>query len=282
MKKKTKILVPIDFSNAADNALAFAFRLADKINATVEVLHVTTPDSPPLDYPSFVMIAVEEKIRLSRQSMNKTLKRVRKDVSTLLDSFPDVQTDIEVGVPSTKIVDIALRDQVNFIVMGMQGKNSRWDRMFGSTTVSVLKYSPCPVFVIPERAKFREEMVVGYATDFLDADPFEIWKASKLLQNVQSKMIAIHLNDQAKYSIGKIEEMENFFAENAPSIDIKFYSILSKDMGNDLNSFVDLHNINLMVMYKPKRNFFERIFYKSFTKEMTLSTEVPLLIFKEK
>ena len=54
MKKKIKILIPIDFSNCSDNALAYGIRLADKLDATVEVLHVATPDSIPMDYPSFV------------------------------------------------------------------------------------------------------------------------------------------------------------------------------------------------------------------------------------
>ena len=78
-----------------------------------------------------------------------------------------------------------------------------------------------------------------------------------------------------------IESIPLFSDNRRPTIDISFYNIRTTDMVNDLINFIDNKNINMMVMYKPKRNYFERLFYKSFTKEMTFNTEVPLLILKE-
>jgi nucleotide-binding universal stress UspA family protein len=278
MKKQTKILVPVDFSLCSENALRYAFFMADKIDATIEILHVAIFDTPPLDYPSFTAVATDEKIKMARTKMNETTERVRKR----LGFSPDIETDIEVGIPDTKIVEVAVRDNVDLIIMGTQGENSVWDKFLGSTTADVLKYVTCPVLVIPEKARFRDEMVIGYATDFLAADPFEIWKASKLFQSVQSKVIAVHLNDKKEYLEEKIAEMETFFAENAPTMDISFHCIFTEDMVEDLNVFIDNHNISTMVMFKPKRNFFERLFHKSFTKTMAMKTEVPLLILNEK
>jgi len=282
MKKTTKILVPIDFSACAENALAYAYRLANKIDATVEVLHVSTFENPPLDYPSFVAVATDEKVSMARGKMNKLIENVRKNVSPWLDSFPDIETTIEVGISDTKILKVALRDKVDFIIMGTQGENTVLDRFLGSTTADVLKFAECPVLIIPEKAKFREEIVIGYATDFAAADPFEIWKASKLLQSFQSKVIAVHLNNKKQYLEDEIAEMETFFKENAPAIDISFHCIFTEDMVEDLNTFIDNHNIATMVMFKPKRTFFERLFHKSFTKKMALHTEVPLLVLNEK
>ena len=278
MKKKTKILVPIDFSACAENALIYAYCLADKIDATIEVLHVTIFDTPPLDYPSFTAVTTDERIKMARAKMNETTERVRKK----LEFYPDIETDIEVGIPDTIIVEVALRDDVDLIIMGTQGENSVWDKFLGSTTAVVLKHATCPVLVIPEKAEFKEEMVIGYATDFSAADPFEIWKASKLFQSVQSKIIVVHLNDKQEYLEEEIAEMKAFFVENAPAIDISFHCIFTENMVDDLNVFIDENNISTMVMFKPKRNFFERLFHKSFTKTMAMKTEVPLLILNEK
>jgi len=278
MKKIPKILVPIDFSEASNSVLKFALRLADRINATVEILHVATYDVPPLDYPSFVAIAADEKVKLARSLMNKTIARARENVSELVDNFPDVQTDIEVGVADTKIVEIAIRDGVDYIVMGTQGQNSVWDRFLGSTAIDVLKYAPCPVFVIPKNAIYREEMILGYATDFSNADAFEIWKASKLLNPFKANIIAVHLSERGEYTEDKIQALNDFFTENAPQIDIRFYSFYRKDMIKGLNEFIDNHNISLMVLYKPKRNFFEKLFHKSFTRMMYNKSHLPLLI----
>ncbi len=282
MRKRTKILVPIDFSVCSEHALTYAFCLADKIDATIEILHVAIFDNPPLDYPSFVAVATDEKIKLARAKMKESLEQVRKSLGERLDHLPSIETDIEVGIPDTKIVEVALRDDVDLIIMGTQGENSIWDKFLGSTTADVLKYAPCPVLVIPEKTRFKEDMVIGYATNFADEDPFEIWKASKLLQPFQAKVIAVHLNDKKTYLEERIDEMEAFFAENAPTIDISFHCIFAENMAEDLNVFIDHHNISTMVMYKPKRGFFERLFHKSFTKKMAMKTEVPLLILNEK
>ena len=278
MKKKTKILVPIDFSPCSENALAYAFYMADKIDATIEVLHVAIFDTPPLDYPSFAAVTTDEKIKMSRTKMKESTERVRKKV----DYSPDIETDIEIGIADTKIIEVAVRDDVDLIIMGTQGENSIWDKFLGSTTADVIKYASCPVLVIPEKARFREEMVIGYATDFSAADPFGIWKASKLFQSFQSEVIVVHLNDKQEYLEEEISEMKAFFAENAPTIDISFHCIFTENMVADLNVFIDEKNISTMVMFKPKRKFFERLFHKSFTKTMAMKTEVPLLILNEK
>lgn len=282
MKKRTKILVPIDFSPCSENALNYAFRFADRIDATLEILHVATFDAPPLDYPSFVATVTEEKISMSQSRLKKTINRINRDVRALLDHKPEVETDIELGIPDAKIVEVAARDRVDFIIMGTQGQNSVWDRFLGSTAEGVMKYAPCNVIVIPDEFEYTEAIKIGYATDFLDADAFEIWKATKLLQPFQANITAVHLSEKEKFTKGKIDELDEFFKENAPYVNIQFYSFHSKDMAADLNLFIKNHLINLMVMYKPKRNFFERLFHRSFTKSMVRHTEVPLLILKEK
>lgn len=278
MKKKTKILVPTDFSPCAENALTYAFFLADKIDATIEILHVPVFDTPPLDYPSFTAVTTQEKIKMATTKMKESTERIQQR----LDFSPGIETDIEVGMPDTKIVEVAVRDKVDLIIMGTQGENSMWEKFLGSTTADVLKYASCPVLVIPEKARFRDEMVIGYATDFLAADPFEIWKASKLFQPFQTEIIIVHLNDKQENLDKEIDEMKAFFAENAPAVDISFHCIFTENMVDDLNLFIDENNISTMVMYKPKRTFFERLFHKSFTKTMAMKTEVPLLILNEK
>lgn len=282
MKKRTKILVPIDFSPCSDNALKYALCLADRIDAIVEILNVTTYDAIPLDFPAFVATVTEEKISMSRTIMRETIEKIKKEVSPLLNFTPSIETDIEVGVPETKIIDVANRDKVDYIIMGTQGQNTVMDRFLGSTAVEVVKYTPCPIFVIPEKAKLNEDIMLGYATDFKASDPFEIWKITKLLQPFQADIAAIHLSETGEFVQDKIEEFESFFRENVPYADISFYSLHSKDMVTDINTFIKDHNINLMAMYKPKKNFFERLFHRSFTKNMVRHTEVPLLILNEK
>lgn len=281
MKKVTKILVPLDFSACSENALAFAMQLADKIKADLLLLNVPSFDGGNMENPISASLGVEEKIRQSRKQILESIRKATDDVGASLDEVPSIQTDIEMGNVEAIICDVAKRNETDYIVMGTQGENSTSDKYLGSVASNVLKNSPCPVIVVPGNAEFSKKMVVGYATEFSDADPFEIWRAMKLFKPFQPEFKCVHFNEKQVYNRDKIRELELYFTETAPEINVEFYSLPVKDKVKDINDFIEEHNINMLVMYKPKRTFFESIFHSSYTQKMGKHTNVPLLVLKE-
>ncbi len=281
MKRVIKILVPIDFSACSENALVFAMQLADKIKANLLLLNVPYFDSSNMENPISTSLAVKEQIGQSRKRIVKTIQKVTENVRSSLDKAPSIQTNIEMGKVEATICDVAARRQVDYIVMGTQGENSTLDKYLGSVASNVLKNAPCPVIVIPEKTEFAKKVIIGYATDFSDADPFEIWRAMKLFKPFEPKIKCVHFNEKQGYNEDKIKELEFYFAETAPELNVEFYSLPVKDKVKDMNDFIEQHNINMLVMYKSKRTFFESIFHKSYTQKMAKYTNIPLLVLKE-
>ncbi len=282
MKRATKILVPIDFSECSENALAFAMQLADKIKANLILLNVPHFDSGAMENYAFVVDEVESRTEESKILTNKFMQKVAETVRTSLDEVPSIQIDSQIGNIEATICDVAFRNQVDYIVMGTQGENSVLDKYLGSVASTVLKNAPCPVMVIPENTELAKKLILGYATDFSDADPFEVWKAMKLFKPFQPTIKCVHFDEQQDDNEGKIKELERYFAETSPELNIELYSLPVKDKVKDMNDFIEEHNINMMVMYKPKRSFFETIFHKSYTQKMARHSNIPLLVFKEK
>jgi nucleotide-binding universal stress UspA family protein len=185
MQKTKKILVPIDFSSCSENALTYAIQLAAKIKATVRLLNITTVDVEDTENSYLVAVTVEEKIKAARQALNKSLTKVKKNISQSLEKLPEIETIIEIGSASLMISEIAKRDQLDFIIMGTQGENSVADRLLGSTASTAVKTAPCPLIVIPEGASFQVPTIMGYASILFNADPFEIWRATKYIRLIQ-------------------------------------------------------------------------------------------------
>ena len=281
MKRETKILVPIDFSECSENALAFAIQLADKIKAVLILLNVPYFDGGSYENVAFVVDEVENRTEQSTINMNKTIHKVTKKVKAFLDESPSIQIDIEMGNIEATICDVASRNQVDYIVIGTQGENSTLDKYLGSVASNVLKNAPCPVLVIPENSELEKNLVIGYATDFSDADPFEIWKAMKLFKPFQPAIKCVHFDEPQAHNEDKVKELESYFAETSPELNIELYSLPVKDKVEDMNDFIAKQNVNMLVMYKPNRSFFESIFHKSYTVEMAKHTNIPLLVFKE-
>lgn len=281
MKRVTKILVPIDFSKCSENALAFAIQLADKIKANIQVLNIPPFDTSNMENPVTGLVVVEEQISQSRKRLIKSVQKAIESVRSSLDESPSIQNNIEMGRIEATICDQAVRNQVDYIIMGTQGENSTLDKYLGSVASNVLKNAPCPVMVIPENTEFEKKLVIGYATDFLDADPFKIWKAIKNFKPFQPEIKCVHFNEKQVYKEDKIKELELYFAETAPELSVEIYSLPVRDKVKDMNDFIEEHNVNMLVMYKPKRTFFESIFHISYTQKMARHTNIPLLVFKE-
>jgi len=282
MKKVTKILVPVDFSACSENALVYAMHLADKIKANLLLLNIPSADSAGLESPVSASLVVDEQIKQSRVRIKTLIQKVTESIRSSLDEVPPIQTNIEAGRVETTICDVAARNQVEYIVMGTQGENSTLDKYLGSVASNVLKDAPCPVIVVPENTEFAKKVVIGYATDFSDADPFEIWKAVKLFKPFQPIIKCVHFNEKQVYTEDKIRELELYFKETSPELNIEFYSLPVEDKVKDMNDFVEKYDINILVMYKPKRTFFKSLFHKSYTQKMASHTNVPLLVLKEK
>ena len=282
MQKTKKILVPIDFSPCSENALAYAIQLAVKIKAAVRVLNVTKVDTGETENPYMAEKVIEEKIGTVKQSIDKSLITVKENVSRFLDELPTIETIVEFGSANSMISDVAKRDQVDFIIMGTQGENSMSDRFLGSTASITVKYTPCPLVVIPEGASFQSSVIMGYASNLNSSDPFEIWKASEMMKPLPIVAVHwVHFSEKQKEWNDKLDTFKAFFSANAPSLKINFYSFSSDDMVNDLNHFCNKHKINLMVMYRPSRNFWQALLQESFTQEMSKHINVPLLILIE-
>lgn len=282
MQKTKKILVPIDFSPCSENALAYAIQLAARIKAAIYVLNVIAVDIEDTENPYVVDMMVNKQIETATQSLNNSITKVKKNIGPLLEGLPEIETNIEIGSVSSKISDIAKRDQIDFIIMGTQGENSISDRILGSTASTAVKRAPCPLIIIPEGASFQPSITMGYASNLVNLDPFEIWRATKLIKPIQLTAIhCIHFDEKQKYPDEKLDEFKSFFAEHAPDLCIYFYLVRTEDKVEDLNAFITGHHINLMVMYRPLRSFWRALLSGSFTQKMSKHIKVPLLILKE-
>lgn len=280
MEKSTRILVPVDFSTCSENALIFAIQLADNINADLQVLHVPLFDSGVGENPVALSIAIQEQIQQSKEQMRKFIKKATESLEGYLNQTPTLQTSIELGKVEFTILDEAVSNEIDYIIMGTQGERNTIDRYLGTMASSIVKNALCSVLVIPENAKFRKEMGLGYATDFSEVPPFEIGKAVKLFKPIQSTIKCVHFNEKQTDVLDKVRAFKSYFAEIAPELNLEFHNLPVSNTVQYMNSFIEDQQIDMLVMYKPKRTFFESIFHKSYTQKMAQHVSIPLLVLK--
>jgi nucleotide-binding universal stress UspA family protein len=138
-----RLLCPIDFSESSLSALRFAVSLAEEADAHLTILHV-------FDWPS-------DSARLTERFDTVGFRQVvEEDARQRLDALltDDVRqwckpaTRIAYGKPYREILEIAMTDEADLIVMGVRGRNPLDLTLFGSTTNQVVRRAPCPVLTL--------------------------------------------------------------------------------------------------------------------------------------
>jgi nucleotide-binding universal stress UspA family protein len=139
MMPPRSILIAVDFSEPSRVALEFAARLSRQCEAMLHVLHV--------ENPLLTAAARAEGIDLTRETREE-LTRFTATATAIEHST--LRQHVVTGEAPRAICDIAQREQVDLIVMGMHGMSGAAHALFGSTTEGVLEHSDTPVFVVPD------------------------------------------------------------------------------------------------------------------------------------
>ncbi|MBU3700377.1 MAG: universal stress protein [Candidatus Kapabacteria bacterium] len=140
----SSILVPTDFSENAQKALALAKELARGTNATLHVVHVVEPVVYPADwgYAQVGFADLERELEVSTQKELNTL------ADTLQKEGYKVETKVLRGRASEEICAYAKDHGASIIAIGTHGRGGLEHFLFGSTTERVLRKAPCPVLSV--------------------------------------------------------------------------------------------------------------------------------------
>lgn len=148
--EKQPILVAVDFSPYSERALVWAARAADRFGVPLVVLHVVhDPGSAPGYYDRAKkhkkhLVRIEEAAGAMMQEFLLSARKKYKQLPNRLDPR------LEVGLPTTRILEVAKKVDAQLIVMGSQGRTGFKHMMLGSKSAKVAQLSPVPVTIVKD------------------------------------------------------------------------------------------------------------------------------------
>jgi nucleotide-binding universal stress UspA family protein len=165
-----KILVPTDFSENAQLAIAFAANLARKTSAEIYLLHVVENEddysgvSTSGEWNSYIAAETAEiptmigLLKVTAVRMKEIMKQPALDGITVYDN-------VEVGLPGIHINAAAHKYKADMIIMGTHGVAGITARLIGSTAEKVVQLADRPVLTIREKGTMEPKKII-FATDF--------------------------------------------------------------------------------------------------------------------
>ena len=135
-----RILVPIDGSEHAEKALSFALELAEKHEASVEILTVV----PSLiTDPEWMKEYTEKMKEHGGEMLSETFSRAKENKPDII-----ISKRLEEGVTVPKILEIAKKGNHDIIIIGSRGLGFVKGFLLGSISSKVVNQAEIPVLIV--------------------------------------------------------------------------------------------------------------------------------------
>lgn len=186
----TRILCPIDFSDASAHAIEQAVALAGWYKARITALHVCNP----LFMPVPGLPAPTDRVP------DAEVQRLRDQTTACFDraiaAGIGVDVVIAIGQPAAEILDRARREPVDLIVMGTHGASGFAHLVLGSVTERVLRRAGCAVLSVPPQARCTSTLPFKRllcAVDFSDPSLAALQLACSIADEAGAGLTILHV-----------------------------------------------------------------------------------------
>ena len=139
------ILVPLDFSANSTRALDYAYSLALKLDAAIHLVHVCEVPSMMTASMDAYAIAYSDWAQRLGEEAEQELTKIKSRLRCIT-----VTTEVLFGSPAPAIIEAAMSNGVDLIVMGTHGHGALMHVMMGNVAERVVRGAPCPVLTVRE------------------------------------------------------------------------------------------------------------------------------------
>lgn len=132
--------------------------------------------------------------------------------------------------------------------------------------------------VIPKNIVYKDLTRIVYATDYNEPEFPSMMRLIYFAEQYDCPLDIVHVKSESdRY----FNSENNFFKKNKAQFsypNMSFIELEKGDVVSSINQYVDDKQVDLLVMAKHNRSFFDRLFHSSLSKKMAIHTHIPLLV----
>jgi nucleotide-binding universal stress UspA family protein len=274
-KARLKILIPTDYSMLARKAAEYAISLSANLDAEFILLHCDNLPRPAYAFTAKLEETMrEESIRVSRE-LADSIRR-----TTGIDA--KITCDFAYGDPIEVLETYSQEHKVDLIVMGTKGETVIQNRIFGSVAAGVLEHISCPTIFVPSSAEGNKPENIAFATDLTNLDE-ELAELISFAQFFNATIHVVHVYpDLIDPSTFDEESTKLQLIADTDYPNITFNAVMDSDIIAGLDQFIVSDKPDMMAMFTYKTGILEYLFNTSYTEDMAMHSQTPLLIMRKK
>lgn len=271
-----KILCPIDFSDTAQNAIAYASKLAKATGSSVTLLNIQ-----PAVSTTYANLSSEEE--LSLHAIAERMEELSKEVR----QFFKISCDSEV-LQSPSLLSIAIGEKgenYDLIVMGTNGVENLFEFFSGTQTYQTIRKSKAPILLVPPSCVYSEIKSIVYAFNYLHERKLPLAQLLPWIKVLKCETTVLQVNEEAisQDVDDEMKELQLILSQEWTNKDVtlNFDSIRTAEIAQSINSYIQRNEKDVLALCTSHRNFIEELFHKSVIKIISGIASYPVFVFHE-
>lgn len=279
-----KLLVPTDFSDNAFLAATYAAELGMKQKFSLHIVHYYTARSSGFDEAELTEESEHSDILKADLTIKDWAGKLQALYPELLISYHNDRGLLEEVLPKE-----AKREEYIAIIMGTTGATGDKNIFWGSNTAAIAAKSPIPVIAVPNKSLPNELTRVGLLTNFKQEELITLQEFLHIFkQDVHVDLIHVYkdtedietVNNRLEswvFNIREFSAVRETQICTAPTVkDDKELDSVSEV----ISKLIAENNIDLILISRSRKTFFERLFTPSVSKAMALELQKPAFFGK--
>jgi nucleotide-binding universal stress UspA family protein len=266
--------------------IRYATLLAKDLKANVQVMFI---QSPPViygehDFLGTAAVSVHQNIPDYDDTVKVKAEKIIGELKNEISAETSITFKLEEGTASLVLSQKVESGEIDMVMLHGQTGESAWTQTLSN--MDIVRNVQCPIWIIAPDLKYQPLKKIIYVTDYQKEDITTLKRLLSLTRPFVPEIIALHVSDnfgfEEKVTRAGFNEMIKM-ETGSVAISLKnIVDVKNQDITEILNKEAAEINADLIVVLQENKNFLERIFEGSFTKELINQTQIPVLVFHEK
>jgi len=267
-----KILLPTDFSEASDKAIAYAFNLFRDTPCEFTLMHAY--DTFPVGAaPEIEYAMIDEMFKRSKKEIAEYVEAARQLDINRIHTF---KAELVSGSPASAIQILNQHHDYDFIMVGATGKGN--DILFGSTATDVVRNVMANTIIVPVKADCEPMRNIVLAVDYKPINSFTEFDSLKellLKENATLTLLTILKDGQFPTELDGLLKYE--YHDYFKGVGIIDYQLSADNIEEGIIEYLINHEADMLVMLTRHHSFFDVLFNRSVTRKFAFNPTLPLL-----
>lgn len=266
----------------------YALQIGQHFNATIHFAHIFEAPTPALLESDLIVNKrfIENIEHWAEDQYKEKISKLKHfAIMETPFQFQELLGDyfVREGNNGDQILEIARKEKIELIVLGMNQQNKLQDRLFGNLSMRIMDKATCPVLLVPPKSTYLGIQEILFASDFHQHDMESLHYLLSWALAFGAKLHFLHIAEnynQHDVSDKKMKKIQDFF-EDKVAENLISYKVIEGQAAQKIEEYAATVGADLLVISTHVKGYWERLLEHSMTREVARTINIPVLVLKE-